>query len=230
MPLPKKRLTTQQIYQDLWQQIVNFDLFPGSRVTETELAETYQTSRTPIREALKRLEVEGLVNVRPKQGCFIRPVDMGLISDYYMVRVALEAMAVELACQHMTDEELQALADVWSPEAYRKQRKDLEHIKEIEEDFHIRIARGSGNPILLKYLEDANNRIRPIRLLGFPDEKSIVDTYKEHYEIITLIQQRDVEKARQAMTEHISKSQGIARTVTLAQLEQYRRKFPRKRR
>lgn len=224
----KKRLSTRQIYQDLWQKIINFDLFPGSRITETELAEEYKISRTPIREVLKRLEVEGLVTIRPKQGCFVRPVDIDLISDYYTMRVALEAMAVELAVANMGDEELQALAEIWKPENARKYRNDLEHIKEIEENFHMSIAEGSGNPVLRDYLADVNNRIRPIRLLGFPDDKSIVDTYAEHYEIITLIQQRDVERAKAAMIAHIRKSQGIARTVTVSQLEQYRKKRPRR--
>jgi len=226
----KKRLNTQEIYQDLWQQIINFDLFPGSRVTETELAETYKISRTPIREALKRLEVEGLITIRPKQGCYVRPVDIALISDYYTVRVALEAMAVELACEHMSDEELQQFADTWNPANLNPARYDLEHIKKIEESFHIIIAKGSKNPVLLEYLEDVNNRIRPIRMLGFPDEKSILDTYKEHFEIISFIQQRNVAKAKEAMIAHIRKSQNIARSVTLTQLEQYRRKHPRRRR
>lgn len=226
----RKRLTTQQIYQDLWHKIVSYDLFPGSRFTETELADKYHISRTPIREALKRLEVEGLVTVKPKQGCFIRPIDMGLIDDYYTVRVAIEAMTVELACQHMSDQDLQILEETWNPDAYRRQRKNLDHIKEIEEAFHVSIAKGSGNKVLLEYLEDANNRIRPIRLMGFPNEKSIVDTYKEHYKIITLIKQRDVTAARQMMIDHIRKSQEIARTVTIGQLEQYHTKFPRRRR
>ena len=199
----KKRLTTREIYQDLWQKIINFDLFPGSRVTETELAVEYKTSRTPIREALKRLEVEGLVTVRPKQGCFVRQVDIALISDYYTMRVALEAMTIELAIENMTDEELQTLAESWNPQNAKKHRNDLEYIKQFEESFHMDIARGSKNPVLLQYLEDVNNHIRPIRVLGFPDVKSIKDTYDEHYEIIRLIQKRDVLKAKEAMIAHI---------------------------
>lgn len=224
----KKRLTTRQIYEDLLQKIISFDLFPGVRITETELAQEYKISRTPIREVLKRLEVEGLVTIRPKQGCFVRHVDIDQVSDYYTVRVALEAMAVELATQHMSDEELQALADIWNPDNARKYRNDLEHIKQIEENFHMSIAKGSRNPVLQEYLADVNNRIRPIRLLGFPDDKSVIDTYAEHFEIISLIQQRDEAKAKEAMIAHIRKSQEIARTVTLAQLEQYRKKRPRR--
>ncbi|MEJ2362010.1 MAG: GntR family transcriptional regulator [Gammaproteobacteria bacterium] len=224
----KKRLTTREIYQDLWQKIINFDLFPGSRVTENELALAYKTSRTPIREALKRLEVEGLVTVRPKQGCFVREVDIAQVSDYYSVRVALEAMTVELAIEHMSDDELQTLADVWNPVNAGSQVKDPEYIKQFEESFHVVIARGSRNPVLVQYLEDVNNRIRPIRALGFPDDTSVKDTYQEHYEIIQFIQQRDVARARQAMIDHIRKSQEIARSVTLTQLEQYRKNHPRR--
>lgn len=224
----KKRLTTREIYQDLWQKITSFDLFPGTRITETELALIYKTSRTPIREALKRLEVEGLVTIRPKQGCFVREVDIAQVSDYYSVRVALESMTVELAIEHMSDEELQTLADVWDPKNIGQQPSDPEYIKQFEESFHVVIARGSRNPVLLQYLEDVNNRIRPIRALGFPDSTSIEDTYQEHYDIIRFIQQRDVAKARAAMVEHILKSQEIARTVTLSQLEQYRKKRPRR--
>ena len=220
----KKRFTTQEIYQDLWQQIISFEIFPGSRVTETELADIYRTSRTPVREALKRLEVEGLIRIRPKQGCFVRNVDIELISDYYTVRVALEAMAIELACEYMSDEDIQVLIEKWNPKNYSKEQLGSYDIKRDEEEFHVSIARASKNQILVEYLEDVNNQIRPIRLLGFPDEKSIVDTYKEHFQICKLIQKRDKDVARQAMVEHIRKSQNIARSVTLGQLEQYRKK------
>lgn len=222
----KNRLTTREIYEDLWQKITNFDLFPGSRVTETELAEAYRTSRTPIREALKRLEVEGLISVRPKQGCYVREVDIDMVSDYYTMRVAMEAMTVELAIENMTDVELQSLADQWDPKNYDKYRGDTEYMKQFEESFHIAIAKGSKNTVIQQYLEDVNNRIRPIRALGFPDEKSVKETYDEHYAIIQLIQKRDVAGARDAMSQHIRKSQEIARTVTLTQLEQYRKKSP----
>jgi len=219
----KSKLTTHEIYQDLCQQISDFSLFPGSRITEMELAATYHTSRTPVREALKRLEVEGLVTIRPKQGCFVRDIDINQISDYYAVRVALEAMAVELACDNMPRNDLQALADKWNPKNYKQKEYDLMEIKENEENFHISIAEGSGNIVLVGYLNDVNNRIRPIRLLGFPDEESVVGTYDEHFGICTLMLNGEKEQARDAMIKHIRKSQKIADTVTLLQLEQYKK-------
>ena len=135
---------------------------------------------------------------------------------------------MELAIENMSDKELQALAESWNPANLKKHQDDLESIKQFEESFHLTIAKGSKNPVLLQYLEDVNNRIRPIRVLGFPDSKSIKDTYDEHFEIISLIQQRDVAKAKKAMIAHIRKSQETARSVTLTQLEQYRKKRPRR--
>jgi len=225
----KKRISTPQIYQLLRQQIIDFDLFPGARVTETELAEEFKVSRTPIREALKRLEVEGLVSIRAKQGCFIRPVDTETINNYYDVRVAIETMAVELACKNMPKEELEELANFWNPSSYDESIDYSNRIQQIEESFHIDLALGSGNSVLAQYLEDINNHIRVIRRLGFPDKKSIRETFTEHYEICLLMLQGKCEEAVSAVAKHIRKSQGIASSVTLAQLQQHK-KFAKKKR
>jgi DNA-binding GntR family transcriptional regulator len=220
----KKRITTLQIYQDLRQMIMDFDLFPGTRITETELAESFNVSRTPVREALQRLEVEGLLTIRPKQGCFVRPVDIETISEYYDVRVALEAVAVELACENMTDEQIDELLEFWNPKNYRMQLDYPEKVREEEEAFHVIIAEASGNPVLANYIKDVNDHIRIIRRLGFPDEKSIRETYEEHYNLCQLLKKRDTKKVKQDMIKHIRKSQGIARSVTLSQLQQHRKR------
>ena len=220
----KKRISTQQIYQDLRQMIMDFDLFPGMRITETELADNFKVSRTPVREALQRLELEGFVTIRPKQGCFVRPVDIETISQYYDVRVALEAAAIELACKNMPEEKIETLISFWQPKNYKLQLDYADKISYIEESFHIAIAEGSGNTILANYIKDVNDHIRIIRRLGFPDEKSIRETYEEHYSLCQLIKKRDAKKAKQDMINHIRKSQDIARSVTLSQLQQHRKK------
>jgi len=220
----KKRISTLQIYEDLRQMIMNFDLFPGTRITETEIAENFSVSRTPVREALQRLELEGLVTIMPKQGCFVRPVDIQTISEYYDVRVALEAAAIELACQNMSDEAIERLLEKWNPRKCSMEFDYPEQIREVEESFHVAIAEGSGNPVLADYIKDVNDHIRIIRRLGFPDEKSIKETYEEHYSLCKLLKKRDAVKAKQMMIEHIRKSQGIARSVTLNQLQQHRKR------
>lgn len=90
------------------------------------------------------------MGVRPRQGCYVREVDIDAISDYYTMRVALESMTVELAIEHMGDDALRELAEVWHPRNAKKHHNDPDFIKSFEESFHIDIARGCGNAVLLQ--------------------------------------------------------------------------------
>lgn len=211
--------SAQQVYELLKKKIIDFEIYPGTRITESEIAEDFQVSRTPVRAALQRLEAEGQVTIMPKQGCLVRSVDIETISQYYDVRIALEASAVELACDHMSDEDIETLQEVWNPARLEK-KLDMEEIKAREEAFHVGIAIGSGNPVLANYLRDINNHIRILRRLGFPDRQAVIETCEEHYEICELIRNHNKTQARRAMTKHIRKSQGLARSVTLSQLQQ----------
>ncbi len=212
------QFSSQKIYEKLRKKILEFEIYPGTRITESELAADFKVSRTPVRAALQRLAVEGHIIIQPKQGCFVRAVDIEKISQYYDVRVHLEAAAVELACENMGDEELDTLAEIWNP-ARVKKTINMDEVKSLEEAFHVEIATASGNPVLVGYLEDINNHIRILRRLGFPDRKAVLETFTEHYELCQLIRARNVRSARKAMMEHIRKSQGIARNVTLSQLQ-----------
>lgn len=212
------QFSSQKIYEKLRRKILEFELYPGTRITESELAADFNVSRTPVRAALQRLAVEGHVIIQPKQGCFVRAVDIERISEFYDVRVHLEAAAVELACEQMSDDEIEALEEIWNP-ANVKKSVNFDEVKMLEEAFHVSIAAGSGNRVLQEYLEDVNNHIRILRRLGFPDRKSVLETFEEHYELCQLIRKRNMRSARKAMIEHIRKSQKIARGVTLSQLQ-----------
>jgi len=217
--LASTQFSSQKIYEKLRRKILQFELYPGTRITESELAADFKVSRTPVRAALQRLAVEGHVIIQPKQGCFVRAVDIERISEYYDVRVHLEAAAVELACEYMSDDDLDALEDIWNP-ANVKKSINVDEVKALEEAFHVNIALASGNTVLQEYLEDVNNHIRILRRLGFPDRKAVLETFEEHYELCQLIRARNIRSARKAMIEHIRKSQQIARSVTLSQLQQ----------
>src|SRR5690606_10276478 len=107
------------------------------------------------------------------------------------VRVAIELMAVKLACMHMADTALHALAEQWNPATLHFGAAASDRIKQAEEDFHIALALGTGNAALAHYLADINDHIRVVRRLGWPDFSSIEDTYAEHFHICQLILARD---------------------------------------
>lgn len=216
--LQKTKFSSHAIYEQIRQKILDFEFYPSSRLTETELATQFEVSRTPIRAALQRLEAEGFIKILPKQGCFVRPLDIETVSHYYDVRIALEIAAVEQACDHMSADDLDALADIWNPD-HLEAELDMDEIKAEEEAFHISIALGAGNSVLADYLRDVNHHIRIIRRLGFPDRQSVIDTCIEHTEIIELIRSRNKIEAKRQMEAHIRKSQELARSVTLHQLQ-----------
>lgn len=212
------KTSPQDIYQSLKSMITSLELAPGSRVTESQLANYFQVSRTPVRAALQRLESEGLLNVMPKQGCFIRNIDIPQISHYYDVRVALENLVLEEVSRLQDKSALQALAELWRPDLQTFGIELTDALKEAEENFHTYLARLSGNLALVGYIEDINSHIHVVRRLGWPDSKSIIDTYAEHHLICELLLAGDIAAAQSEMTNHIRKSQDGANRVTLKQL------------
>jgi DNA-binding GntR family transcriptional regulator len=214
----KKQKTAQEIYQELRRMIMDFVILPGTRVTETQLAEHFGVSRSPIRSALQRLDSEGHLEIRPKQGCFIRAIDIAKISHYYDVRVALEKVVVDEVLRLNARALVAALAEKWHPEIRRFGTEATDELKLEEENFHLELAQASGNQALVGYLRDVNDNIRSVRRLGWPDKSSVLDTYEEHYLVCRLILERKGAQARREMENHIRKSQDGANRVTLNQI------------
>jgi DNA-binding GntR family transcriptional regulator len=213
----KKIVVKQDIYSVLREMILTFELYPGSRVTETELAEYFEVSRTPIREALLKLENEGHLTIRAKQGCFIRQIDVAELSEYYRVRTALELAAVEDACTHMPTIEVERLIALWSPEN-KPENITANQMEDWDESFHIAIALGGKNEVLVKYLQDINDHIRVIRRVDFDNTERIKHTFDDHQKILQAILLRDVTTARNLIKRHIQRSEEFAKTLTLTQL------------
>ncbi|HEY6530020.1 MAG TPA: GntR family transcriptional regulator [Cellvibrionaceae bacterium] len=208
----------QEIYERLRNMIMSLQLMPGSRITENQLADFFNVSRTPIRAALQRLENEHLLTIKAKQGCYVRTIDMVQISHYYDVRVALENLVLTEISQLRDWSELQTLAKSWNPATLFYGLEVTAELKQAEEDFHQQLADISRNSVLAGFIADINDHIRVVRLLGFPNEKSVLDTYDEHFRICNFLLQHNLTAAQDEMTNHIRKSQDQANRVTLHQI------------
>lgn len=214
----ERKPNAQGIYTELRSLIIALKVAPGSRVTESQLADYFNVSRTPVRTALQRLESEGFLTIKSKQGCFIRNIDMMEISHYYDVRVSLENLVLEEIARLKDKSALQELAGQWDPAVHRFGLEINEQLKIAEENFHLQLAAISANRVLHQYISDINDHIRPMRRLGWPDSKSVTDTYEEHYRICEYLLNNDLQSAQEEMTNHIRKSQDQASRVTLHQL------------
>lgn len=225
--MTEAKLSAKDVYTRLREMILNFEIYPGSRVTETELAEHFGVSRTPIRSALQRLEVEGYLTVLPKQGCFIRNLDIDDLRKYYQVRMSLEQLSLQLACTFMSDTTLGELAEAWDPARQAERSEDPEEMEARDEAFHLALAEGGGNMVLRNYLADVNRHLRIVRRLGFTMSERIDQTYDDHFKICQSLLNRDAAQAQSLMREHISHNEQFVKTLTLTQLAIHKkRKIP----
>jgi len=188
-----------QIYGQLREMVLSLDLGPGERLTERWLETQFEGSRTPIRAALIRLEAEELVR-RDGRNWMVAPIDLGEIAALAEFREPLETTAVRLACTRATDSDLEtvaALLDACRSDAPR------EAWHEAGTDFHVELARLSGNPFLLKAVRGVMTRLARARWLEVLTEASREHAWTEHRRILAFIRQRLPNEAAQEAAAHV---------------------------
>lgn len=211
-------MTTAQfdVYRQLKAEITSFGLRPGASLVEAELSERYGVSRTPVREALRQLEREGLVVALANRGRAVRDISLRDYEDISLARLALEDLAVQQACERASDEAIAALAEKWDvPEAGSA---DGSYVY-TDESFHSGIARLSGNEFLIGELDRINDRIRIIRLTDFTHEDRIEVVRADHAAVLEAMRARDVDRARELMRDHIERSHANIRGIIARALE-----------
>ena len=191
-----------RVYHGLRDMAIRFEIKPGQRLTEVEIAERWGVSRTPVREALNRLVKEGFV-VAEGGGFAVRPLDPRECYDLYELRLALESAAARLASERATDAELAALVK-FVQRSMRAPHTAADTIVDLDEQFHERLAALSRNGQLLDSLRSLNARIRFVRLIDLkhkPRSRSL----GEHIAIVRSVQDRHPADAIKALEDHISR-------------------------
>ena len=205
----------QDIYERLRDDLLALRLVPGERLSERNLERRLGASRTPIREALLRLEAEGLVQ-RGEGGLHVAPLDLDELLEVFELRIETEALAVRLACaraDHARLDALQARMDAVladpSPDAWYA----------IGTDYHVEIAALSGNRFVHRSVRDAVTRIARARWLMASSEEGRRAAHREHSAIVTMIRENRPEEAEAAIRAHI----GIVRnSLVCAMREEHR--------
>jgi DNA-binding GntR family transcriptional regulator len=229
--LPKPLLATaeealtlaDQAYAELKQMIFDFALMPGDRCSESELAQRLKVSRTPLRQALQRLEREGFLQVMPKIGWQVAPLDFDTFDELYDLRVLIECHAAHRLAEAEERTPLKALADVWlaPPE---ERLADAAEVGRLDEQFHALLVQGSGNREMARVHRQITERIRIIRRLDFTKPARVEATYDEHARILRAITRRRGDEAQRLLRAHIEQSKLEVRHITLDMLYQARRR------
>lgn len=210
----------EQVYQRLKAEIDGFRWVPGQRRSEVEVGQWLGMSRTPVREALLKLRAEERIDVEPKTGWFVRPIDFERIEQLYDLRVVLERWAVTRLCeQEDPSAGLQPLKEVWlvKPE---ERLTDTAQVGRLDEEFHARLVQAAGNREIARVHHDVTERIRFVRRLDFTRSDRIEATYVEHAKILRAVMQRKLEPALLLLTSHIGQSKQVVRHITLHQMQQ----------
>ena len=191
------------VFNTLRQAILRGELKPGERLMEIQLANKLGVSRTPIREAIRKLELEGLVLMIPRKGAEVAEITEKSLRDVLEVRRALEELSVQLACEKITKEEIRELERVAKEFQQVVKSSDITEIAEVDVRFHDIIYTATDNQKLIQLLNNLREQMYRYRVEYLKRDGVFPQLIAEHEAIIRHIENNEKEKATEVMCRHI---------------------------
>ncbi|MBP3736686.1 MAG: GntR family transcriptional regulator [Lachnospiraceae bacterium] len=193
----------ESVYNTLRKNILIGELKPGEHLTEIRLGKMLGTSRTPIREAIRKLELDGLVVIVPRSGARVAPISERDLKEVLEVRRALDVLCAELASRRITDEEKKQLQEAYSRFAKAVEKKDQLAVARADVELHDIIASAAGNRKLLQLVSGLADQIYRYRFEYIKDDQHYDRLMREHRAIIDAIMAGNETKAAAASRSHI---------------------------
>ncbi|HJA12516.1 MAG TPA: GntR family transcriptional regulator [Candidatus Mediterraneibacter merdipullorum] len=192
------------VFKTLRRAILRGELKPGERLMEIQLANKLGVSRTPIREAIRKLELEGLVLMIPRKGAEVAEITEKNLRDVLEVRCALEDLAVQLACERISKEKIKELRAAAAHFRDSLGSDDITEIAEADEAFHDVIFAATENKRLVQLLNNLREQMYRYRIEYLKKKECHPQLLEEHATIIKAIEEHDKEKATQITSQHIN--------------------------
>jgi DNA-binding GntR family transcriptional regulator len=206
-PLGNRKSVGEHIFEHLKQAIVRGDIAPGSRIVETRIAETMGVSRTPVREAIHKLEREGFLTKKASSGLAVAGLAREDIEECFGIRAVLEGYSARLATVRHTPEQLKPL--IRKNELFRKhlEKDDLKALPKINTELHNMIYDLSGSPRLIKMINDLKEQILRFREIILRSKTLARASHKDHSDMLAMMQERRAEEVEKLVREHILRGQ-----------------------
>lgn len=195
------------VFETLREAIINQTLKPGERLMEIQLAEEMGVSRTPVREAIRKLELEGLVVMVPHKGAYVAGISMKDIHEVYELRSALEALAASLAAVRITDEELEEMERQMVREAKETEENNLQGIVSIDTTFHDLLYQAAHNQRLVQFINILQEQLQRFRAATLSRPGRSKYALEEHKKIVEALANKDAKLAAKLATEHIENAE-----------------------
>ncbi len=200
---------SNNLFSELQKSIITGELKSGAKLTEQSICKKYKVSRTPVREALRQLEVEGLVETIPNRGAFVVGFSQRDVEDMYELRKSYEILAVKWAILRISDEELEDLEETFEFMEFYTAKKDYEKLKNINMGFHQLIYNACGNRFLKQILSSYQIYTKYSKLLIENTNnysENMIDSLNEHNAIFQAFKKKDVQAGMNAIEKHIVSS------------------------
>jgi len=184
---------SEAVYERLRQDIIDGKLKPGERIVMSDLSKDFGFSEIPIREAVRRLESEGLLYVTPHVGPIVSTIDEDEVTEIYLIRIELESLAAKLATPHLSDTDLDFLDKKIQEMESAIRRQNYEKLGPLNKDFHLRIYRAAPHRLLYKLIVDLWEKVQRTRSVFALVPERAVPAVKEHREIAKALKSKDAD-------------------------------------
>lgn len=193
-------------YETLKHAIITGDLPAGSRIVETEYAERMHISRTPLREALRKLERDGLVEYMLRRGVVVRAFTLADVEEIYTIRNALELLTLPAIVANATEGDIRSLRAILSEMDHFIENDDVEALSPRARQFHTQLTAISGLKRTIRAIEGQDEYISRFSALAIAKEDRRSSAHDEHHQLVDLVEARDLEGFTALMTKHIERS------------------------
>lgn len=192
-----------RVYNTIRDRILSGDYHENEELKENTIATELGVSRTPVREALRKLELEGLVNIIPNKGAYVTGITKKDIHDIYMIRSYLEGLCAKLACENITNAQIEALEEILYLTDFHARRSHFDQIVELDNKFHDLLYKASGSKILNHVLSDFHQYVERVRKITLSRPYRAEKSSKEHAAIVEALKKRDEQLAETLAHEHM---------------------------
>lgn len=192
-----------RVFNRIREDILSGKYAQSEELKENTIGAELGVSRTPVREALRQLELEGLVNIIPNKGAYVTGISEKDIHDIYVIRSYLEGLCAKWACEHITEQQIEELEEVIYLSDFHMRKEHFDQIVELDNKFHELIYAASGSKILQHVLSDFHHYVQRIRKITLSRVERASKSNEEHQAILDAIKKRDGELAEKLAHEHI---------------------------
>ena len=191
-----------QVYERIETDILSGKYERGEILTELKLCETMGVSRTPVREALRRLVDDHIIE-EGTRGCTVLGINRDDLKDIYEIRCEIEGLAAQKAAERITEEQIERLKELVDLQEFYCAKNDADHIKSVDNDFHQLIYRFSGSNIFYTTLMPLHKKIQKYRKASVENKTRSSQSYEEHKAILEALIKRDSALAKEKMAQHV---------------------------